>query len=75
MRKVVCLRNHSRWPKLMRILLPSSGKERMIMYWQSWKSCHEKNLNREFAWDVNILSLADGVSGVPCLMDKDMARE
>ena len=40
----------------------------------SWKSCHEKLYNTEFACDMNTLSQADTVSSVPCLIDKGMVR-
>ena len=39
------------------------------------KSYYWKLLNVELAWDKNILSLADAVSGVPCSISKDMVRE
>ena len=32
-----------------------------------WESYHERVLNTEFVWDLNSLSQADTVSGVPCL--------
>ena len=37
-------------------------------------SCHKKLLNTEFAWDKNCVSPAAIVSGVPCLIRKEMVR-
>ena len=42
---------------------------------KAWKSCHEKFLSTEFAWDWSGLSQADKNSNAPRLTDKDVIRK
>ena len=70
----VCLRLQRGWSKLIRVLMVSKvviDEEKK----RDSESYPEKPLNKEFARERNILSQADTITSIPCLIDKDMIRE